>query len=322
MKRLNNKTFFKIINIDNLILAHQNASSGKQHYSEVKWVNNNLMKSLLDLQKLLYKGEFTTSEYNKQERIEGGKLREIYVLPYYPDRIVQHAIIQVIGDRLTSAYIRDTFQSIKGRGTGDAVKRVSSYIRKNHPTHYLQIDIKKYYPNIKNNILKKILLRFIKCIRTLNLLFDIIDSCIGVPIGNYTSQFFGNIFLTPLDWYIKQHLKVKGYFRYCDDLVFMGNNSVDLHIIKEIVDYKLKEIGLSIKPDWKIHKLTKGLDFVGYVFYPKGYKLRKSVYTKAKDNLRDPCNKDSLPSYYGWLKRTKHNKLKEDYENTMFRAKT
>lgn len=280
------------------------------------------MKSLLDLQKLLYKGEFTTSEYTKQERIEGGKLREIYVLPYYPDRIVQHAIIQVIGNRLTSAYIRDTFQSIKGRGTGDAVKRVSSYIKNNQPSHYLQLDIRKYYPSIKNFILKKVISTYIKCTNTLKLLYDIIDSCKGIPIGNYTSQFFGNIFLTPLDWFIKQHLKVKGYFRYCDDLVFFSNSSVDLHVIKEIVIYKLKEIGLTVKPNWKVHKLTKGLDFVGYVFFPGGKKLRKSIYKKAKNSLKYRyINKDSLASYYGWLKRTKHNKLKEGYENTMFRAK-
>lgn len=323
MKRLNNETFFKIINLDNLILAHHNARKGKQHYSEVKWVNKNLLKCMLDLQKTLYKGEFNTSEYTKEERLEGGKLREIYVLPYFPDRVVQHAIIQVIGKRLSSAYIRDTFQSIKGRGTGDAVSRVSSFIKHNKPTHYLQLDIKKYYPSIKNFILKKVLGTFIKCVNTLKLLYNIIDSCVGVPIGNYTSQFFGNIFLTPFDWFVKQVLKVKGYFRYCDDLVFFANNSVDLHVIKEIVVFKLKEIELTVKPDWKVHSLTKGLDFVGYIFFPNGRKLRKSIYKNAKKAFKTRhIYKDSLASYYGWLKRTKYNKLRSDYENTMFRAKT
>src|SRR5690606_9941326 len=112
-----------------------------------------------------------------------------------PDRIVHHAIMIVCGDFWEKSLIRDTFQSLGGRGTSDARKRVQRFIQRNKPKYYLQIDISKYYPSINNNILKEVICKKIKCKRTLDLLYDIIDSCEGVPIGNYLSQIFGNLYL-------------------------------------------------------------------------------------------------------------------------------
>ncbi|MGL4520834.1 MAG: RNA-directed DNA polymerase [Phocaeicola sp.] len=179
---------------------------------------------------------FSTSKYVIKKKVEGGKLREIYSLPYFPDRVVQHALLQVIGPRLEKSFIRDTFQSIKGRGTSDARKRVSRFIKINRPTHYLQLDISKYYPSINNSKLKQKIRSVIKCPDTLHLLDNIISSCEGLPIGNYTSQVLGNYYLTDFDWFIKQQLKVKGYFRYCDDLVFFGTSSKELMDIKILVE--------------------------------------------------------------------------------------
>lgn len=298
MKRLGKGLFEEIISKDNLEIAHANASRGKSHYKEVIMVEKNKATLLRKLRRSLLQGNFQTSDYKVQDRVEGGKLRTIYVLPYYPDRILQHAILQKVEAFMINSLIRDTFQSLKGRGTSDARRRVQRFIKDKKPTHYLQIDIKKYYPSVSNDLLKKVIEGYIKCKQSNNLIFNIIDSCKGIPIGNYTSQIFGNIYLSKLDWFIKQELKVKGYYRYCDDLIFFGNSSSEMHKIKKQVEEELTKIQLTIKPCWVVSKLTKGLDFIGYQFYPEGIKLRKSIYKSSKKSLLNNKTK-SIPAYFG-----------------------
>lgn len=292
--------------------AHENASKGKKHYKEVKLLEESLEENLIALSYLIRSGKFNTGEYTVKERVEGGKLRTIHTLPYFPDRVVQHAILQKVGGRFYKSFIRDTFQSIKGRGTSDARKRVYSYIRNNQPKYYLQMDIKKFYPSIDNQLMKDKICKLIKCEETLNLLFNIVDSCKGLPIGNYTSQVLGNYYLTELDWYVKQDLGVGGYFRYCDDLIIFGDTSKELHDIRVKIDSKVGQDLLSIKDDWKVAHISSGCDFVGYQFFGSGYKLRRSIYLSAKEALRGTQNK-SLPAYFGWVKVLGNSKIKRKY---------
>lgn len=316
MKRLGKGLFEEIISKDNLEIAHANASRGKSHYKEVIMVEKNKATLLRKLRRSLLQGNFQTSDYKVQERVEGGKLRTIYVLPYYPDRILQHAILQKVEEFMINSLIRDTFQSLKGRGTSDARRRVQRFIKDKKPTHYLQIDIKKYYPSVSNDLLKEVIEGYIKCKQSNNLIFNIIDSCKGIPIGNYTSQIFGNIYLSKLDWFIKQELKVKGYYRYCDDLIFFGNSSSEMHKIKKQVEEELTKIQLTIKPCWVVSKLTKGLDFIGYQFYPEGIKLRKSIYKSSKKSLLNNKTK-SIPAYFGWVLPLKDSTIKRRYCNAI-----
>lgn len=317
MKRLGRDLFELITSTDNLRLAHANASRGKSHYKEVRQVEAELDRKIEEIQSSLLNNTFRTSPYRVTSRVEGGKLRDIYVLPYFPDRIVQHAILQGVGERFYRSFIRDTFQSIKGRGTSDARKRVYKFIHKHNPTHYLQMDISKFYPSINNDIMKTKIRKLIKCKRTLVLLDDIIDSCKGLPIGNYTSQVLGNYYLTELDWFIKQELKVKGYFRYCDDLVILGNSSTHLLNIYKQVSVFLKAEDLRIKPDWKLAHLNTGCDFVGYQFFPSGIKLRKSIYERAKSALDN--SPKAVPAYFGWVKVLKDSNIKRRYYNEVYR---
>lgn len=301
MKRLGGNLFDRIISIESLTRAHEKASRGKAHYTEVKKINSNPEKYLTHLHKLLAEGRFTTSAYSVIEREEGGKLRTIHRLPYFPDRIVQHAIMGEIAPRLESSLIRDTFQSLPGRGTSDLRRRVRRVTNRDEPKYYLQMDIRKYYPSVSNDGMQKCIRRFIKCPRTLGLLDDIILSHEGLPIGNYTSQILGNLYLSKLDWFIKQQLGMKGYFRYCDDLVLFAKDKPTLEKARSIIEGQIKPLGLYIKPDYKLEPLDKGLDFCGYVFYPKTLKLRQRIATAAKTAFRNE-NKPSITSYWGWFK--------------------
>jgi RNA-directed DNA polymerase len=313
MKRHGN-LWERITSLDNIKLAHVVARRGKAYYAEVKMVDADLDKHAKEVQEMLLNKTFTTSAYDVEDRFDGRKMRTIYKLPYYPDRIVQHAMLNIVGPILVKTFIRDTFQSIQGRGTHDAARRVKKLVRsENCPKYALKVDVKKYYPSVDNNKMKECLRKKIKDQDVLWLADDIIDSMQGLPIGNYTSQHFGNLYLNSFDWWVKQDIKPAGYFRYCDDILLFGNNSKELVQIKEKMIGQLANIGLEIKPSWNIYDVHKnGIDFVGFVFRPTDTRLRPTIATKFKNRcikLRQMLTSsncavhlNALMAYKGWVK--------------------
>jgi len=312
MKRHGN-LWVKIIDLENIKLAHRLARKGKSFYTEVKMVDSDIDKYCLQIQKMLANKTFTTSQYEVSERHDGRKQRVIHKLPYFPDRIVQHALLNVIGPILVNTFIRDSFQSIRGRGTHDAMKRVKKLVRSDDcPKYALKIDVKKYYPSVDNDLLKAAIRRKIKCQDTLWLVDDIIDSTKGLPIGNYTSQHFGNLYLNSLDWHIKQNIRPDGYYRYCDDIVVFGKTVNQLMLIKQRIEDCLSMLRLQVKSNWSITNVEKnGIDFVGYRFFPSFTRLRKNIAVNFKstcDWIRKRKNKvnrnlalSKLMAYKGWV---------------------
>jgi RNA-directed DNA polymerase len=311
MKRHGN-LFERITDIENIKVAHKNARKGKAFYTEVKMVDSDIEHYCREIQKSLVNQTFTTSPYEIEDRFDGRKMRTIYKLPYYPDRIVQHALLNVAGKVLTDTLIRDTFQSIIGRGTHDAMKRVKKLVRSpNCPRYALKIDVEKYYPSVNNDLMKQMVRRKIKCDKTLWLFDNIIDSMQGLPIGNYTSQILGNVYLNQFDWQVKQELKPQGYFRYCDDIVFFDDYKSKLLAYKVRASGWLSDLGLSIKKSWNIYDVCRnGVDFVGFVFTPLHTRLRRTIATKfkatcskLKRHIADPQRDLSrIMAYKGWAK--------------------
>lgn len=215
MKRYGN-LFNKICDMDNLILADKKARQGKTNTWGVKVFDRDKDNNLKKLQKQLLDGTFTTSEY-KTMTIYEPKERLIYKLPYYPDRIVHHAIMNILEKIWVNSMVTDTYANIKGRGIHSCAKKLKHVLYKDpEGTKYcLKVDIRKYYPSVDHDILKKIIQRHIKCTKTLALIFDIIDSEKGLPIGNYLSQYLANLFLSSLDHSMKEVFHVRYYFPIC-----------------------------------------------------------------------------------------------------------
>jgi len=313
MKRHRN-IWASICNMDSLRRAHHAARKGKAHYTEVKWVNANEDAALERIYQSLRDKTFTTSPYEVEERFDGRKVRTIHKLPYYPDRIVQHALVSACEDIWKASFIRDTFQSITGRGTHDARKRVEGVVSGRYDLYALKFDVQKYYPSANNDILKQEVRNKIKCADTLWLIDNIIDSNIGLPIGNYTSQYFGNIYLAQFDWWAKQTLKPLGYFRYCDDFVVLVDSAEKAHDCRRKIFQALtEEYKLSIKADWQVFPVSaRGLDFVGFVFWPDKTRLRRGIAKgvmkkaqgiKRKTSAMTPYQiANGAGSYWGWCK--------------------
>lgn len=303
MKRYGN-LYHKIVDIENLKLAHKNARKGKVKYKEVIEVDNNIDFYIDQLHEMLTDGTYRCSEYKRFIKKDSGKEREIFKVPYFPDRIVQHAILQVVEPIWKKTLINDTFQAIKGRGVHKCKKKVEKVVQRLGKKYCLQIDVKKFYPSIQNDVLKKTVRKKIKCKSTLQLIDSIIEGHEGVPIGNYISQYFGNLVLSPIDHYCKEVLKAEHYYRYCDDIIVISDDKDYLHRVRLTIDKLLSYIKLSMKGNYQVYKITdnRGVDCFGYTIYPTVTKLRKSIAKAFIKSCTQEDNELSLSAYYGWIK--------------------
>lgn len=308
MKRYGN-IWNNIIDIKNLENAHKNARKGKTHYREVKMVDKKPEFYLNKIRNDLINGNFRTSDYIVYDYFDGNKTRRISKLPYYPDRIVHWAIMLQIEPIFLNTFINDTYASIPNKGIHYGVKRIKKSLKDKENTEYcLKLDVKKFFPSINHDILKSLLRRKIKDEKLMDLLFEIIDSSEGVPIGNYLSQYFANFYLNYFDHYIKS-LGVRYYFRYMDDIVILHKDKTFLHglLKSKIIPYLEKELNLGVKENWQIFPTrTRGIDFIGYRFFGNYTLLRKSTYKKMRIKMSKCKNEEhknrSKESYRGWLK--------------------
>lgn len=239
---------------------------------------------------MLINGEFKTSTY-KISKIYEPKERIIYILPFYPDRIVHHAIMNVVAPIWDKLFIYHSYSCRVKKGPIKGSIHTMELVQKYD--YCLKCDIRKFYPSINHELLKRVIRLRIKDKRVLKLLDDIIDSVEGetnIPIGNYISQWFGNLFMTTLDMQVKHVWKISAYLRYCDDFCFFSNSKEELNLIKEKLIVFLRDT-LSLElSKCDLFKTTQGVDFLGYRHFPNGVILvRKST---AKRQKRKMCQLD------------------------------
>lgn len=302
----------KIIDIDNFKKAYYNAVKGKQHYKEVKYIQNyGVNKYLRELREEVINKTYRVSEYTVFQLYTGGKWREIYKLPMR-DRIVQHAIMRIIEPIFRETFILDTYSSIKYKGIHLGLSRVKHALR-THPEYkyILKLDIHKCYPSIDKQILKVKLARKFHD-KDLNELFEvIIDSCDkGLPIGNYTSQYFNNFYFNDFDHWLKEVKGIKAYFRYCDDMVILGETKEELHFLLKEIMIKMEELHVSLKSNYQVSPIEdRTIDFLGYRTTHNKCMLRKKtkqnfIKKVSKMNFNNLSAKDInvLGSYWGILK--------------------
>ena len=314
MKRIGN-IFDEVISLENLRLADEKARKGKLKSYGVRVHDKNREANLLALHESLKNGTFKTSKYHIFTIYEP-KERLIYRLPYYPDRILHHAIMNVLEPIWVSVFNKNTYSCIKNRGIHKCAKDVKQALKQDPDgTRYcLKIDVRKFYPSINHEILKKVVRRKIKDGRLLALLDEIIDSTDGVPIGNYLSQYFANLFLAYFDHWLKEEKRVKYYWCYADDIVILAPNKEFLHnLLHEIRAYLRDNLKLAVKRNYQVFPVdSRGIDFLGYVFYHSHTLLRKAIKQKlcrrvAKLNKRKiaPTKeyyKQQICSWWGWCK--------------------
>lgn len=311
MKRIGN-LFPQLLDINLINFADTCARKGKHNFGIYKH-DKHKEEDNLKLLKSFKEGTFTTSKY-ETFKIYEPKERIIFRLPYYPDRIAQWSLMLILEPIWEKIFIANTYSCIKGRGIHKLVKDLKKVLEKDqkYTKYCLKMDIKKFYPSINHDVLKNIIRKKIKDRQILNILDNVIDSTEGVPIGNYLSQFFANLYLSYFDHWIKEEVGTKYYFRYADDIIILSNNKQFLHNILIAIKYYLNlNLKLSLKNNYQIFPIEKrGIDFVGYVFKSSHILLRKRIKNRLKKLIfkykNNKINFEKLQrgliAYFGWLK--------------------
>lgn len=292
MSKTIKNTFNKNLTFLNLLNAYKRSIKSKGNKKNVIKFSINLETNICNLLNELKSNKYKPSKYFSFTIYEP-KERKILALPL-KDRIVQQWYIeQFIKPYIISRLINDTYACIKNRGTHNAVKKIEHYMRimkKKYNEYYiLKCDIKKYFYSIDKNILYNIMKCYISDKKLLNLTKILINESNeekGIPIGNYTSQYYANIYLSKLDYYIKQELKVKYYVRYMDDFCLLLKTKQECFLIKKKIEkYLMTHLKLELNSKSRYYKNNSGINFCGYKIYETHRLLRNICKKKIKRKI-------------------------------------
>lgn len=235
-----------------------------------------IVKQILDEESFHY------GKFRHKTIFERGKWRDLSYTRTFPDRVVQHAVMQVVGPILLGTCTADTYAAREGMGIHRASVKVRRAMRADpEGTEWcLKMDVHHYFPSIDRNILFGMIKRKVKCRRTLELLHYLIFACPGkgLLIGLYISQILSSFYLSAFDHWVKERLLIKWFFRYADDLVMLFRGRMLAHQVATAVQAKLAEFKLRLNRKWQAFRTEiRGIDFLGFVMRHAFAKLRKRV---------------------------------------------
>lgn len=280
----------------NLLLAHRKASKGKRNKEPAARFEYRLEDNLIALQDELAAQTYRPGHYNSFY-IHEPKRRLISAAPFR-DRVVHHALCNVIEPVFERSFILDSYANRRGKGTHRALDRAQYFARRHR--YVLQCDVKQFFPSIDHELLRLALARKIKDRATLWLIDRILESGAGVlseeyemvyflgddlfsanrlrglPIGNLTSQFWANCYLNPFDHFVKRELRCAAYLRYVDDFLLFDDDKARLWDWRQAIIERLARIRLTIHETCvQVRPCTEGIPFLGFVIYPHKRRLKR-----------------------------------------------
>jgi retron-type reverse transcriptase len=295
----------QITSFENIVKAAQQAQRGKRFRPNVLEFNYNLEQNLFKIQQELQDQSYRPGSY-RTFRIFEPKPRLISAAPYR-DRVIHHALCNIIAPILESTFIPHSYANRTGFGTHRALRRFTNLARSYR--YVLQCDIQKYFPSIDHEILKQALHRKLKCEQTRWLIDTIIDHSNeqdpileyfpgddlltpsyrrhGLPIGNLTSQFFANCYLNKFDHFVKETLKARHYLRYVDDFALFSDDHGFLAEAKEAIAEFLITQRLRLHPvKSQLFETRNGASFVGFRVLPDRIRVRSDNLRRSRHRLR------------------------------------
>lgn len=310
------------LTIEAIYRAHCRARKGKTKRSSVVDVDLRPMIYMTHILNVLRDGIYVPSRF-REFTVTDPKKRLVLALPYV-DRIVHQWLIEeFIKPYYLPRFIKDSYACIPGRGSHAAVKCIQGYMRdmrqRQGKYYIVKMDISKYFYNIDRDVLFKILKRATTNPQLLDLLHTIIFSDaarVGIPIGNYTSQYFANIYLNELDQYCKHNLGVKYYVRYMDDFILLAPNKRKARRwYRAIQRYAESYLHLKLNPKSCFYPSSHGLDFVGYKIMNNCLRLRQRSKRKLNNIIWNyqhdyTTEADFVTSVAAWLGHAGHANAK------------
>ncbi len=292
---------------DNLYTAYLAARLGKRDQPDVAAFEFNLEAELLQLRAELLAHAYQPGPYHSFY-IHEPKRRLISAAPFR-DRVVHHALCQIIEPIFERRFIGDSYANRVGKGTHCALDRCTQFLRRFK--YVMPLDVVQFFPSIDHAILRRILTRAIADTALLNLCEVILQSGAGVladeyqmvwfpgddllaslrprglPIGNLTSQFWANVYLNEFDQFAKRRLGVQGYLRYVDDVVLFDDDKVRLREWHTRAVEFLRQLRLTVhQSDPQPQPVTEGLPFLGFTLFPDHRRLRRRKVVYARRRLK------------------------------------
>ena len=298
--------FSGIIDFQNLLLAARKAQKGKRYRDATLAYNFNLEDELFSLRDELQAKTYRPGPY-REFIVKDSKKRYISAAPY-KDRVVHHALLNVIEPLFDRRFIFDTYACRKGKGTHAALYRFRKFLAGHK--YVLKCDIRKYFPNVDHEILLEKLRRRIADPDTMELLEKIVGSRTdnhqspaayfpgddlftphirkrGIPIGNLTSQFFANLYLDDFDHWIKEELRAGPYLRYADDFCVFGDDKGRLNEIRSAIRGYLETNRLQIhQGKSRIYTKKEGVEFLGFRHLPDRTRIRKDSVRRFQMRMK------------------------------------
>ncbi len=272
MKRAN-ALFEKITDFNNLRLAYLKALRGKRNTAAAIIFGLKADENLYKIKNTLESGTYKTAPYH-QFKIYDPKER-IITAASFEDRIIHHACMNVLEPLFEKQFIFHTYACRKNKGCHKAI--YFAFKKAKSCKYFLKLDVRKYFDSICHKKLKELLCKILKDERVLKVLFEIIDSYHvsegrGLPIGNLTSQFFANFYLSPLDHFVLESLKPVSYVRYMDDIIIFSSSKSQLKFIFNQMKNFIYYFDLAFKQP-EINSCKNGLPFLGYSISDKRIKI-------------------------------------------------
>lgn len=312
-----------IISLENLLSAWKEFIRGKKNKKDVLEFQRNLMGNIISLHNDLINKTYRHSKY-EAFNISDPKPRSIHKASVR-DRLLHHAIYRVLYPYFDRKFIQDSYSCRVNKGTHRATDKFRDFgriVSKNNTKQcwILKCDIKKFFASIDQKVLMDILEYHKLHKEVVWLVKQVTDSFYsteegkGLPLGNLTSQLLVNIYMNEFDQYVKHRLKQKYYIRYADDFVFFSNNKQELqNVLSQVQTFLENNLNLTLHPN-KIHLKTlfTGVDFLGWVHFPKYRVLRTVTKRRMFKNIKDNPNKQTIQSYIGLLSHGDTYKLKQN----------
>lgn len=278
----------RIADTDNLLMAYYKAVRGKRTKADARWFAVSLKEEIARMREEILSGSVDVGDYTYFQ-IHDPKPRMICAAAFR-ERVLHHAIMNVCHLYFERQLIETTYATRPGKGIYQAIERVGDAIR--NYGFVAKFDFRKYFDSIDHAVLKRLLRRLFKDGRLLSMFDDIIDSYQrsenrGLPIGNLTSQYFANYYLSGLDHYVKEVLRVGEYVRYMDDFLLFASTREELeNMVEKVAFYASGRLKLTLKPVICLAS-SGGVPFLGYTVYPHKVLLNSRSKRRLKVKMRE-----------------------------------
>jgi retron-type reverse transcriptase len=278
----------QIASKENIFLAAHKARKGNPHSVGGMIFMDYLESNIASLSSAILDGSYIPGK-PKEFIIYEPKRRQISALPFR-DRVVQHAINNVIEPIFERTFYTQSYGCRTGRGTHKGTIACQAAMRrlsKDGELWVLKTDFAGYFYNIDRSVLHKRIRAKVSCEKTLSLIEKYVPSTgIGIPIGNLTSQLFANIYGTIIDEWLLHEAKNKHFFRYMDDIVILGKSQKEMRALQvKMQKFCMDEMGMWFSK-WSVSSASKGVNFLGYRIWPTHKLMRRQSVTTAKRKIK------------------------------------